>query len=81
MDDLFAAPIPSESDATCDDCAMCAGSDEEKAASTTFFDPHVKCKENVANTLDYEQFLNDAVTLEGGPGDVIYWPLTAIGDA
>ncbi len=43
MDDLFAAPIPSESDATCDDCAMCAGSDEEKAASTTFFDPHVKC--------------------------------------
>ncbi len=44
-------------------------------------DEYFRGKENVANTLDYEQFLNDAVTLEGGPGDVIYWPLTAIGDA
>jgi hypothetical protein len=43
MDDLFAAPIPSESDATCDDCAMCAGSDAEKEASGAFFNPQVKC--------------------------------------
>lgn len=53
MDDLFAAPIPSESDATCDDCAMCAGSDEEKEASGTFFDPHVKCCSYVPELPNY----------------------------
>jgi hypothetical protein len=26
------------------------------------------------NSLDYHRYLPDAVTLEGGPGDVLYWP-------
>ena len=29
---------------------------------------------NAACTLDYQQFRGDAVILEGGPGDIIYWP-------
>src|SRR5262249_35483723 len=29
---------------------------------------------DVSGSLDYEQFLRDAVRLEGKPGDLIYWP-------
>src|SRR6266496_960042 len=53
MDDLFAAPIPSESDATCDECAMCVGSDDERETSGTFFDPHVKCCSYVPELPNY----------------------------
>lgn len=31
-------------------------------------------KEHREHTLDYEQFLDGAITLEGKPGDVFYWP-------
>jgi hypothetical protein len=53
MDDLFGAPIPSESDATCDDCAMCAESEEQKDLSGVFFDPHVKCCSYVPELPNY----------------------------
>lgn len=35
------------------------------------FFPH---QPGINETLEYEQFLDGATTLEGGPGDVIYWP-------
>ena len=31
-------------------------------------------KEEVERTLDYERFADGGVTLEGEPGDIIYWP-------
>lgn len=30
--------------------------------------------ENIRYSLDYQRFLDDAITLEGEPGDVFYWP-------
>jgi 50S ribosomal protein L16 3-hydroxylase len=30
--------------------------------------------ENIVSTLDYRQYVSDALVLEGGPGDIIYWP-------
>ena len=42
MDELLAGPIPHETDATCDDCAMCADGDESRSAAT-FFNPETKC--------------------------------------
>jgi hypothetical protein len=29
---------------------------------------------NITGSLTYDEFLADATTLEGGPGDVLYWP-------
>src|ERR1700732_5026350 len=43
MDDLLDGPIPRESKATCDDCAMCAKPGDEVAAEDSFFDPAIKC--------------------------------------
>lgn len=43
MDELLAGPIPHETEATCDDCAMCAPPGEPSSDSARFFDPHVKC--------------------------------------
>ena len=30
--------------------------------------------DTIVSTLDYRQYVGDALVLEGGPGDVIYWP-------
>jgi hypothetical protein len=43
MDDLLGGPIPHESKATCDDCAMCAKPGDEIGPQNTFFDPAIKC--------------------------------------
>lgn len=43
MDELLAGPIPPETGATCDDCAMCAKTGEQPTGTTCFFDPRVKC--------------------------------------
>jgi hypothetical protein len=42
MDELLAGPIPRETDATCDDCSMCADGKESRS-SATFFNPETKC--------------------------------------
>ena len=42
MDELLAGPIPRETDATCDDCAMCADG-EEPEESGAFFSRETKC--------------------------------------
>lgn len=42
MDQLLAGPIPAETKATCDDCAM-ASSTTESSGSDRFFDPVLKC--------------------------------------
>ena len=31
-------------------------------------------REDVSHSLDYERFLDGSITLEGDPGDLIYWP-------
>jgi len=43
MDQLLAGPIPSESDATCDDCAMCAKEGGPRNRSALLFNPETKC--------------------------------------
>ena len=53
MDELFGAAIPTESDATCDDCAMCAENGDQKQPSGIFFDPHVKCCSYVPELPNY----------------------------
>lgn len=40
---LLGGEIPTEREATCDDCAMCAGPDSAPAQSLTFFSPDTKC--------------------------------------
>lgn len=42
MDELLAGPIPKESEATCDECAMLSPGDESNGA-TEFFNPQTKC--------------------------------------
>ena len=41
--ELLPGPIPRESRATCDDCAMCAHGEEEPGPQTDYFDPVIKC--------------------------------------
>ena len=41
MSELLSGPIPSETEATCDDCAMCTPG--ATSASELSFDPRVKC--------------------------------------
>ena len=53
IDELFGAPIPTESDATCDDCAMLAENGDQEQASGIFFDPHVKCCSYVPKLPNY----------------------------
>jgi hypothetical protein len=43
IDDLLGGPIPRESKATCDDCAMCLKPGDEAASDDQFFDPAIKC--------------------------------------
>jgi hypothetical protein len=42
MDDLLGGPVPQETKATCDDCAMCAKAGDEIASADSCFDPSVK---------------------------------------
>ena len=41
--EFLGGPIPVESRATCDDCAMCAHGDEQQSSRTDYFNPAVKC--------------------------------------
>lgn len=43
MDALLAAPIPPETRATCDDCAMCAPDGTSPQGGPLYFSPRVKC--------------------------------------
>lgn len=43
MDQLLAGPIPNETVATCDDCAMAAPPGAQPSATTSFFDRLLKC--------------------------------------
>lgn len=43
IDQLLAGPIPPETDATCDDCAMLPEEGGEAANSSVFFNPQTKC--------------------------------------
>jgi hypothetical protein len=43
MDDLLRSPIPHETRATCDDCAMCAPEGERSGNGTLYFSPVTKC--------------------------------------
>src|ERR1044071_4316862 len=43
VDELLGGPIPPETDATCNDCAMLPKNGEEHNGSVVFFDPHTKC--------------------------------------
>ncbi len=43
MDELLAGPIPPETDATCEDCAMAPKEGEPPPSDGTFFDRNVKC--------------------------------------
>lgn len=43
MNELFAGPIPHETEATCDDCAMVPSPGDAPDAASRAFDPSVKC--------------------------------------
>jgi len=43
MDALLEGPIPPETEATCDDCAMCPRASDPGAGTGIYFDPKVKC--------------------------------------
>jgi len=43
VDALLASPIPAESRATCDDCAMCDPEGRHPDGSAAYFSPRVKC--------------------------------------
>lgn len=43
IDQLLAGPLPQESDATCDDCAMCVADDSKPAGTDLFFNLQTKC--------------------------------------
>ena len=44
IDQLLAGPLPQETDATCDDCAMCVGGDDYTSSRTDiYFNPKTKC--------------------------------------
>lgn len=64
MQGLLGAPIASESEATCDDCAMCQ---EREAGSRglTFFRPEVKC---CTYLPDLPNFLVGRILLDESPG-------------
>ena len=53
MDELLSGPIPHESDATCDDCAMCGDAGREAESGETFFNPQTKCCAYVPELPNY----------------------------
>jgi hypothetical protein len=67
MDDLLGGPIPQESKATCDDCAMCAKPGDEVGAEDYFFDSNVKCCSIVP---DLSNFLVGGILSTGGDDPV-----------
>jgi hypothetical protein len=52
IDQLLAGPIPSETDATCDDCAMLPAASEAPSAET-FFNPETKCCSYVPHLANF----------------------------
>lgn len=52
MDELLAGPIPRETEATCDDCAMC-GDAQDDDDGRTFFSPQTKCCSYVPKLPNY----------------------------
>jgi hypothetical protein len=53
IDQLLAGPLPQESNATCDDCAMLAEDTREQARSEAFFNPQTKCCTYVPELPNY----------------------------
>ncbi|MBC7932114.1 MAG: hypothetical protein H7Z38_16265 [Rubrivivax sp.] len=53
MDEMLTGPIPHETDATCDDCAMCSGEGAEAQDGETFFNPQTKCCSYVPELPNY----------------------------
>jgi hypothetical protein len=53
MDDLLGGPIPRESRATCDDCAMCAKPGDPAGGDESFFDPAIKCCSTVPELSNF----------------------------
>ncbi len=53
IDQLLAGPLPQESDATCDDCAMCVEDDSRHTRSEIFFNPQTKCCTYVPDLPNY----------------------------
>ena len=53
VDTLLAGPIPHETEATCDDCAMCAPAGAPADVSDVFFDPRTKCCTYIPTLANY----------------------------
>jgi hypothetical protein len=53
VDTLLAGPIPHETEATCDDCAMLAPAGALADPSDVFFDPRTKCCTYVPTLVNY----------------------------
>lgn len=51
--ELLAGPVPRESDATCDDCAMCGGAGAAAQDGESFFNPQTKCCTYVPELPNY----------------------------
>lgn len=66
MDELLPGPIPAETEATCDDCAMCAKTgDTQSTPSGYYFDPSVKC---CTYFPDLPNFIVGMILADEGPG-------------
>src|SRR6266498_5696232 len=61
IDQLLAGPLPQESNATCDDCAMLPEDTRKPARSEAFFNPQTKCCTYVPELPNYlvGQILSD----------------------
>lgn len=53
IDQLLAGPIPIESDATCDDCAMLPDNEQMLTRSDLFFNPETKCCSYIPELPNY----------------------------
>lgn len=53
IDQLLSGPIPLETDATCDDCAMLPKDGDEQANSAVFFNPQTKCCTYIPTIANY----------------------------
>lgn len=62
--ELLGGAIPRETEATCDDCAMCSGASEPRRGSQRFFDPRSKC---CTYTPELPNFLVGRVLLDDDP--------------
>ncbi len=64
MAQALAEPLPTETKATCDNCAMCAKSDQSTPTSLTFFNPKIKC---CTYMPDLHNFLVGRILAEPNP--------------